>query len=72
MSGIDVPIWFALDAVHPGYFVFGVHPDEASFWQSIEELSRDDAVCPITVYAHPARHVNVRFVQDITPEPPAG
>ncbi|WP_190516379.1 hypothetical protein [Leptolyngbya subtilissima] len=62
-SDINVPIWFALDAVHPGYFVFGMHPNEATFWQSIEELSRDGEICPITDYIRPAKNVEVRFVQ---------
>jgi hypothetical protein len=63
VSNIDLVIWFALDAVHPGYFVFGVHSDEASFWQYIEQLSRDGEICPITDYARPAQRVQVRFVQ---------
>jgi hypothetical protein len=62
-SGVDLAIWFALDTVHRGYFVFGVHRDEASFWQHIEELSRDGEICPITDYARPAKHVQVRFVK---------
>lgn len=71
-SGIDVSIWFALDAVHPGYFVFGMHADEAAFWQSIEELSQDGEVCPITDYARPAKNVPVRFVQCPMAEQPVG
>ena len=62
-SGIDVAIWFALDVVHPGYFVFGVHPDEASFWNHVEELSRDSEICPITDYGRPATRVEVHFLQ---------
>jgi hypothetical protein len=71
-SGVDLAIWFALDTVHPGYFVFGVHPDEARFWHHIEELSRDGEICPITDYARPAKHVRVRFVEFQETEPPAG
>lgn len=62
-SGVELDIWFSLDTVHTGYFVFGAHQDEASFWTSVEELSRDGKIRPITDYARPAKRAQVRFVQ---------
>lgn len=63
LSGIELSIWYALDAVHPGYFVFGQHDNEAAFWAYVEELARDGEICPVTDYARPARLLHVRFVQ---------
>ncbi|HYE18975.1 MAG TPA: hypothetical protein VEA69_11055 [Tepidisphaeraceae bacterium] len=62
-SGPELDIWFALDTVHRGYFVFGVAADEAGFWTSVEGLSRDGEIGDVAEYARPAQLVRVRFVQ---------
>jgi hypothetical protein len=62
-SGIELDIWFALDTIHRGYFVFGAHQSEADFWNCVEGLSRDGEICDVSEYARPARRARVRFVQ---------
>lgn len=62
-SSLKLNIWFALDLVHRGYFVFGIHPDEASFWNCVEDISTDGYACPIGDYERPATCATIRFVQ---------
>ena len=54
-SGIELDIWCAVDTVHRGYFVFWEQQEEASFWTSLEERSRDGAICDVSEHARPAQ-----------------
>jgi hypothetical protein len=59
-SGIEVDVWVCFDAENPGYLVFGAQSDEASFWESVRDLSQSSAV---SKYPEPACQVRVLFIQ---------
>jgi hypothetical protein len=59
----EIEVWLSFDNVHQGFFVFGIHPDEESFWKSLAESHELGEVCDLTVYSKPAQRVTVLFVK---------
>jgi hypothetical protein len=62
-SGIEVEIWLTFDTVHKGFFAFGIQPEEARFWDALQEIHELGEVCDLTEYSRPAQRVKVLFVQ---------